>query len=131
MPLVDTEADDADFSGEWDSTWGTVMLYQEGDGVTGTYSYEDLFAGMVYGSIEGTVSGNQLDFGWEEDGVGYGTGYFLMYPEATLSKGNGSSTIPHSGKGHGLLKNPTETRLNVIKHSLVFLLLFCNSGDQP
>lgn len=42
----------ASFQGKWSTNQGTMLIYQEGDRVTGTYG--------ASGSFEGTVSGNTL-----------------------------------------------------------------------
>ena len=61
----------ADFSGEWESTWGSMTLEQEDGEVTGTYDYSN-------GEIEGTVEDNVLEFEWDEGGGYTGDGYFVM-----------------------------------------------------
>ncbi|NPV06940.1 MAG: hypothetical protein HPY83_03120 [Anaerolineae bacterium] len=47
------------WSGTWDTTYGTMVLAQAGDHVTGTYTYNG-------GRIDGTVTGTLLSGTWSE-----------------------------------------------------------------
>ena len=47
------------WSGTWDTNWGTMILIQSGNQVTGTYTWDS-------GHIEGTVSGNVFTGTWAE-----------------------------------------------------------------
>lgn len=51
--LFSSPASAADFSGEWSSNQGKMLLRQSGDHVTGTYAGKS-------GKIDGTVTGNKL-----------------------------------------------------------------------
>ena len=64
-------ADDPDFGGRWNSTYGTMRLVQEGTRVTGTYSYSS------GSSIEGTVEGDRLTFRYVEPAA-EGEGWFVL-----------------------------------------------------
>lgn len=78
------------FSGTWDGSqgaWGVVRLQQSGNKVTGTYD-----CCGEGSSIEGTVTGNRLEFRWHNGannrgGIGY---MDLLYPD--LIQGDYCST---------------------------------------
>ncbi len=58
VPVLPTS--EPSWSGQWESVeFGTLILTQLGDNVTGTYPWRD-------GKITGTVSGNTLKGRWEE-----------------------------------------------------------------
>lgn len=62
LPVTGLAADDlGDYSweGEWDSNWGHMVIAQNGNHVTGTYTYDN-------GIISGTVSGNTFTGTWSE-----------------------------------------------------------------
>jgi hypothetical protein len=62
-------ADDPDFGGSWNSTYGSMRLIQDGSSVTGSYSYSS------GSSIVGTVEGNRLTFRYTEPSAA-GDGWF-------------------------------------------------------
>ena len=49
----------ASFTGTWESEWGQLVLLQEGDTVTGSYTHDN-------GKIKGNVHGNVLKGTWSE-----------------------------------------------------------------
>jgi hypothetical protein len=53
-------------SGSYTSNWGSVVLHQSHDRVTGEYAYQ-------HGRIDGVLDGNVLRYAWHEnDGEGHG-----------------------------------------------------------
>src|SRR5947207_1439149 len=62
----------ADFSGNWFSTFGPMELVQEGNQVKGTYTF-----GTTTCLLRGQVSGNRLDFRYQEPTI-EGEGFFEL-----------------------------------------------------
>ncbi len=58
-----------DISGTYASTFGPMVLHQQGNHVIGNYTLNG-------GQIDGTLTGNTLDFTWREHGGGAGFGRF-------------------------------------------------------
>ncbi len=55
-----------DVSGSYTSNWGSAVLHQNHDRVTGEYAYH-------HGRIDGVLDGNVLHYAWHEnDGDGHG-----------------------------------------------------------
>jgi len=78
-------AEGANFTGVWDTNFGTMTLKQNGNSVTGTYTHDD-------GRIEGKVSGGRLDFRWFEEPTyslpnDAGGGYFIIAADGKSFKG--------------------------------------------
>jgi len=99
------------FAGTWKTTWGDLVLTQEGDAVRGNYG-----SGEKAGSIRGAVSGPRLSFSWRE-GRKRGRGYFdMVYDGKNVliegRWGNGDSdTNGGAWKGHkegGTFENTTQ-----------------------
>ena len=65
-------AQNADFSGSWETNWGTIVFKQKGNQVEGEY------VGQYEGVITGTVMGKRLDFEWKQPEGQYGQGYFVL-----------------------------------------------------
>ena len=62
----------SNFSGTWETTYGDMVLEQNGNSVTGWYSYGTMSA------IEGTVTdGGKLMFTYDE-GTASGSGWFVL-----------------------------------------------------
>ncbi len=61
-----------DFTGSWDTNWGTVELTQIDAKVTGSYS------GPFNGTIEGDVMGSALSFKWFQPNGQWGKGVFTL-----------------------------------------------------
>ena len=61
------------FAGEWESTYGRMILKADGKKISGTYEY----AGGVANDITGTQDGPKLTFTYEEPGV-TGEGTFTL-----------------------------------------------------
>lgn len=86
----------SEWGGGWSTDFGTLTLQQQGDQVSGAYAYTN--AGVqVQGRILGAVTGNRLDFAWEESpgGAGSGHGSFTMSADGasfTGTWGQGNST---------------------------------------
>ena len=59
-----TTASDLNWSGTWDTNWGTMYLTQSLGKVTGTYDYQ---GGKIEGYISKNLSGNILVGTWSED----------------------------------------------------------------
>lgn len=57
--LTCTSAPATGWAGTWDTNWGTMVLTQTGDQVSGTYTWDS-------GQINGTISGNVLTGTWAE-----------------------------------------------------------------
>jgi hypothetical protein len=58
----------ADFSGEWETSYGTMKLTQKGSTITGTYGDDDRY------SINGTLEGCKLTFTYKD--IAPGEGWF-------------------------------------------------------
>jgi hypothetical protein len=65
------------WTGAWDTTFGPLVLKQEGIRVVGVYKYGQ--AGIV-GALVGEADGNYVNFKWaeQEGGAGTGRGVFVM-----------------------------------------------------
>jgi hypothetical protein len=63
-------AENADFSGDWESTYGSLTMKQTGNRVTGSYDMHDNPC-----LIEGSVQGNRLTFTYREPNAA-GEGWF-------------------------------------------------------
>lgn len=71
----------ADFSGTWETTYGDMVLEQNGSSVTGWYSYGSM------STIEGTVTGTgKLIFTYDE-GTASGSGWFVLSEGGTSFSG--------------------------------------------
>lgn len=66
--------------GEWRTNWGPLWAEQQGRDVSGQY-YENRS-----GSFTGTLTGNLLEFNWQERSLS-GTGRFVICPGATRFSG--------------------------------------------
>ena len=78
-------AEGVNFTGVWDTNFGTMTLKQNGNSVTGAYTHDD-------GRIEGKVSGDRLDFRWFEEPTysppnDAGGGYFIIAADGKSFKG--------------------------------------------
>ncbi len=60
------------FTGVWNTNWGPMKMTQKGSQVMGHYT------GQFKGIIDGTVSGNRLDFTWSQPNGEHGRGYFII-----------------------------------------------------
>ena len=60
-----------DLSGTWKSNVVDLHLMQSGSAVTGTYDYEG-------GKLKGTITGNRLDYAWNQTNGKKGRGYFII-----------------------------------------------------
>lgn len=74
MPL------NASWEGQWQTTFGPLIIEYTDDGVVGVYQY-----GSVTGVFLGQMDGNLLAFKWAEQEGGAGTGYgvFAMSDSGT------------------------------------------------
>ena len=64
----------ADWTGVWETNWGRMLIWQDGNLVRGTYDWED-------GRLTGHVEGSRLYFIWREEptysgDIDAGPGYF-------------------------------------------------------
>ena len=66
-------AGDIDFSGAWDTTYGFLEIEQDGQSVTGTYTYGG------GSTIAGTVADGRLTFRYTEP-TAAGEGWFELDP---------------------------------------------------
>jgi hypothetical protein len=70
------------FQGNWDSTWGKMILAQEGGKVHGT------FTGYREGAVTGTLDGDVFHFIWDQRVPrSHGHGYLQMSPDGTHLEG--------------------------------------------
>jgi len=70
------------FKGTWDSTWGRMVLLQEGSHVHGT------FTGYREGGLSGDVDGDLFRFVWDQRTPrSHGHGYMQMTPDGTHLEG--------------------------------------------
>ena len=60
-----------DLSGTWKTNLVDLHLTQSGNAVSGTYDYEG-------GKLEGTITGNRLDYTWHQTNGKKGRGYFII-----------------------------------------------------
>jgi hypothetical protein len=72
LPLAATQPGPADFSGRWVTSFGAMLLRQDGTSVTGTYGREG-----TESTIEGTLAGGRLTFKYKE-AVEQGSGWFRL-----------------------------------------------------
>ncbi len=68
------EVAEVDFDGRWSTDYGVVVLAQDGDQVTGSYTYG------LGGAIAGQVEGRRLTFRYIEP-MAWGDAYFEMSPD--------------------------------------------------
>lgn len=80
VPGAPAAADEPDFSGSWQSTYGAMRLVQDGTRVTGTYSYSS------GSSIEGVVQENRLVFRYVEPAAA-GEGWFELSADGNALAG--------------------------------------------
>jgi hypothetical protein len=71
----------ASFTGKWNTNWGPMDITQKGSQVMGHYT------GQYKGIIEGTVSGNRLDFTWSQPDGQFGKGYFIISSDGSSING--------------------------------------------
>jgi hypothetical protein len=76
----------ADFNGTWQTSYGSMLLTQEGNQVDGFYVWEGLI-----GELEGTVKGSRLDFTFTE-GEDTGEGWYEMADDGTSWSGKWHET---------------------------------------
>jgi hypothetical protein len=70
------------FAGSWDSTWGKMVLMQEGKHVHGT------FTGFREGGISGDLDGDIFRFVWDQRAPqSHGHGYLQITPDGTHLEG--------------------------------------------
>ena len=60
-----------DLSGTWKTNIVDLHLKQSDDAASGTYDYEG-------GTLEGTITGNRLDYTWNQTNGKKGRGYFII-----------------------------------------------------
>ena len=82
----------ASWSGSWDTTYGKLTLVQTGDQVNGTYD------GYGGGKITGRMTGNTLEFEWE-DSSGKGLGAFVMSADGASFEGGYGDTTSRTSRG--------------------------------
>jgi hypothetical protein len=70
------------FTGTWNTTFGLMVLKQDGQAVKGHYDFEDAEA-----KIEGTVEKNKLTFTYEEPTGVKGEGWFELAVDGSSFKG--------------------------------------------
>jgi len=75
-------AEDASFQGRWETTYGVLVLSQNGTAVTGSYTY-----GGGTGTVAGTVEKRTLTFKYEESSGVKGEGKFELNDSATRFDG--------------------------------------------
>ena len=59
------------FTGFWETNFADLRLFQTENKVTGDYNYKG-------GKIDGTVTGNRLDYFWSQEDGKKGKGYFIV-----------------------------------------------------
>src|SRR5262245_47004814 len=83
------------FAGCWFTTFGPMQLLQEGERVWGAYGRAD------QGEIQGTVSGRQLQFRYQEPGeAGQGTFDLVRHGKFAGTYSPDGSDEPRSWQGH-------------------------------
>ena len=88
----------ADFTGTWKTNRGTLQLAQEGNLVIGRFS------GEARWRIEGTTSGNRLEFVWADPAGRRGRGVLVAYPGYCSFEGAWwpGSLVGHGGEWRGI-----------------------------
>lgn len=86
-------AQGCDWTGTWNTNYGTMDLQQYGNSVTGTYTYSE-------GHIKGTANGNQLVGSWTENSGTSGTFDFAIATDCNSFDGNWRTTTSGSWSGH-------------------------------
>lgn len=114
-------AEKIDFTGKWQTPWGTVNLKQTGDKVKGN------FTGNFAGVIEGNVTGRRLDFKWTQTDKQWGGGYYDLSQDGRSFTGRFGSNQSNSNgaewngklvsknaeaKSHAELKRHAELKKN-------------------
>jgi hypothetical protein len=58
----------AKLNGQWQTNWGPITFQEQPDSnlVTGSYAYQNLNRGKVEGKLDGQLSGDTLNFDWQE-----------------------------------------------------------------
>jgi hypothetical protein len=73
---------DVSFAGNWDSTWGRLILRQDGRRVSGT------FTGYREGGVSGELDGDVWRFVWDQlRPRSHGRGYMQMSPDGQHLEG--------------------------------------------
>jgi hypothetical protein len=70
-----------DLSGTWKTNLVDLHLTQSGNAVSGTYDYEG-------GKLEGTITGNRLDYTWDQANGKKGRGYFIIADDGNSLSGS-------------------------------------------
>jgi hypothetical protein len=81
LAAANVSARPASFTGKWTTNWGPMEITQKGSQVMGHY------IGQYKGIIEGTVSGNRLDFTWSQPDGQFGKGYFIISSDGSAING--------------------------------------------
>ena len=86
------------WTGVWDTTFGPLVLKQEGNRVVGVYKYGE--AGIV-GAVVGETDGNYVNFKWaeQEGGAGTGHGLFVMAEDGNSFTGAWGTGEDDRGSG--------------------------------
>lgn len=82
------------FAGTWDSTWGRMVLQQEGKHVHGT------FTGYREGGLSGDLDGDVWRFVWDQRVPrSHGRGWMQLSPDGTHLEGRWGYDKDDSGGG--------------------------------
>lgn len=89
VSLTPTTAVQTDYTGAWYTKYGTMIMTQTGNTVTGSYGGG---IGQISGTIQGTVSGKTLSGTFEEPG-NHGDILFVMAADGKSYKGSGRNAL--------------------------------------
>lgn len=96
----------AKLNGQWQSNWGSISFQEQANSanIVGKYDYDNLDRGKVQGTLTGNLSGNTLDFNWQETSqrgqAAKGKGSFLFQNDCKDFYGSYGLDGSESGRGN-------------------------------
>jgi len=79
-------------AGTWKTSFADLTLKQTGAAVTGTYAYKG-------GQLQGTMTGNRLNYTWTQADGKHGKGYFLIAEDGNSIAGRYGYNDDEAGGG--------------------------------
>jgi hypothetical protein len=97
----------AKINGQWQTNWGKIAFQEQPNSktVTGEYTYQNLNRGKVEGKLEGQLTGDTLNFDWQETAQRgqkslQGRGSFLFTNDCQSFSGSSGLEQSHTGWGN-------------------------------